>query len=59
MTRNGAWLEFSTSTPTQDLHRLTGWAVEAGLELDHLEVNRPSLEDVYLDIVGHEDGDGA
>jgi ABC-type multidrug transport system ATPase subunit len=34
--------------PTRALHRLTGWAVEHGTELERLEVVRPSLEDVYL-----------
>ena len=33
-----------------DLLRLTGWAVEHGLDLDGLEVTRPSLEDVYLEL---------
>jgi ABC-2 type transport system ATP-binding protein len=36
--------------PTEPLHRLTGWALENGLELQGLEVARPSLEDVYLDL---------
>jgi ABC-2 type transport system ATP-binding protein len=31
-----------------DLHTLSGWALERGLELDDLEVCRPTLEDVYL-----------
>ena len=37
-----------TSTPTQTLHQLTGWALQRGLTLDRLTVDRPSLEDVYL-----------
>ena len=37
---------------TADLLALTGWATERGVELEGLEVTRPSLEDVYLDIVG-------
>ena len=37
---------------TAALHRLTGWAIEAGLDLDDLQVIRPSLEDVYLELVG-------
>ena len=40
--------------PTEPLLRLCGWARERGLELDGLEVVRPSLEDVYLDLVGAE-----
>ena len=33
-----------------DLHRLTSWALESGASLDGLEVSRPTLEDVYLDL---------
>lgn len=36
--------------PTAVLHSLTGWAVERGTTLGRLTVERPSLEDVYLDI---------
>jgi ABC-2 type transport system ATP-binding protein len=32
------------------LHALTGWALERGIELHGLEVSRPSLEDVYLEL---------
>lgn len=41
---------FDSSSPTADLDRLTSWAVGAGIELDSLEVRRPTLEDVYLDL---------
>jgi ABC-2 type transport system ATP-binding protein len=41
---------FESDSPTADLARLTGWAVEAGIELESLEVKRPTLEDVYLDL---------
>jgi hypothetical protein len=34
------------------LHRLTGWALEQHAELNGLEVIRPSLEDVYLQLTG-------
>jgi ABC-2 type transport system ATP-binding protein len=37
---------------TRTLHVLTGWALERGVQLDGLTVSRPSLEDVYLDLVG-------
>jgi ABC-2 type transport system ATP-binding protein len=38
--------------PTEALHRLTGWAMQAGIELEGLEVARPTLEDVYLQLTG-------
>jgi ABC-2 type transport system ATP-binding protein len=41
--------------PTEALHRLTGWALERGATLEGLEVDRPSLEDVYLDLTGGEE----
>jgi hypothetical protein len=30
------------------VHRITGWAVQEGVELESLSVSRVSLEDVYL-----------
>ncbi|HTT91957.1 MAG TPA: ABC transporter ATP-binding protein [Acidimicrobiales bacterium] len=35
---------------TATLHRLTGWALERGIELDDLNILRPTLEDVYLEL---------
>jgi ABC-2 type transport system ATP-binding protein len=43
-----------TRTPTRTLNELTTWAVAQGLELPNLEVTRPSLEDVYLELTKHE-----
>jgi ABC-2 type transport system ATP-binding protein len=43
-----------TATPTRSLKDLTTWAVAQGLELANLEVTRPSLEDVYLELTTHE-----
>ena len=40
----------ATAHPTQDLHRLTTWAVDAGVDLDGLRVTQPTLEDVFLDL---------
>jgi ABC-2 type transport system ATP-binding protein len=40
------------SDPVRALHELTGWALERGLDLEGLEVRRPSLEDVYLQLTG-------
>ncbi len=39
-----------TETPVRALHELTGEALERGEELEGLEVTRPSLEDVYLEL---------
>jgi ABC-2 type transport system ATP-binding protein len=43
-----------TNEPTRILHELTTEALEAGRELDGLEVRRATLEDVYLGLVGEE-----
>ena len=40
-----------TDEPTQVLAELTGAAAAEGRELESLEVVRPSLEDVYLDLI--------
>ena len=37
-----------SATVAGDLHLLSGWALDHRLELDDLEVTRPTLEDVYL-----------
>jgi ABC-2 type transport system ATP-binding protein len=39
-----------TSDPTRRLHELTAEALERGEELERLEVRRPTLEDVYLEL---------
>jgi len=39
-----------TREPTRVLHELTSRALEAGRELEQLEVRRPTLEDVYLQL---------
>src|SRR5690606_34661015 len=46
------WTEITHADATGTLQRLTGWAIESDAVLDGLEVIRPSLEDVYLDLVG-------
>jgi ABC-2 type transport system ATP-binding protein len=43
-------VEVVSDDPTQTLHQLTSWALDADLRLAALEVTRPSLEDVYLAI---------
>ncbi len=48
--RDGEEVAVRTTTPVRTLNELTGEALEQGLELENLEVRRPSLEDVYLEL---------
>ena len=50
--RNGEPVAIETDEPTRVLHELTGEALAAGTVLEQLEVRRPTLEDVYLELVG-------
>ena len=43
-------IELETMDPTRTMYELTSWAVQAGISLEGLEVARPTLEDVYLQI---------
>jgi ABC-2 type transport system ATP-binding protein len=43
-------LVVETDSVTEALYRLTTWAVQRNLELTGLDVRRPSLEDVYLNL---------
>ena len=49
-------LEVRTDDPTRSLHELTGWALDRDIGLEGIEVSRPTLEDVYLDLTGGEEG---
>ena len=49
--QNGVPVAIETEEPTLVLHQLTTEALAAGAELEHLEVRRPTLEDVYLELV--------
>jgi ABC-2 type transport system ATP-binding protein len=44
-------LELRSARPVDDLFVLTAWAREHGHDLPGLEVRRPTLEDVYLELV--------
>src|SRR5215203_4181291 len=46
----GREVTVQTASPVQTLHELTGEALERGEALEGLEVTRPSLEDVYLEL---------
>jgi len=41
--------------PTTTLHKMTSWALEQGTAFDLIDVERPSLEDVYLELTGGEE----
>jgi ABC-2 type transport system ATP-binding protein len=49
-------LELRTEHPTKVLHELTAWALDRGSDLEGLEVRRPTLEDIYLELTGGEAG---
>jgi ABC-2 type transport system ATP-binding protein len=44
----------SSSSVAADLHALSGWALERGVELDELEVRQPTLDDVYLNLTAND-----
>ncbi|MGW3353025.1 ABC transporter ATP-binding protein [Nonomuraea rubra] len=50
----GPAVTVATAQPARDMHALTGWALARGAELTSLTLARPSLEDVYLDLVSEE-----
>jgi ABC-2 type transport system ATP-binding protein len=57
--RNGEEVVVRTAEPTRVLHELTAEALARGEELDALEVRRPTLEEVYLDLVKDEEAQPA
>jgi len=52
----GRRVEHHTDDPTDLLHRLTGDAIARGEALQGLEVARPTLEDVYLELTEEAEG---
>jgi ABC-2 type transport system ATP-binding protein len=54
-TTNGHLVEHETEDPTELLHRLTGEALKRGERLEGLQVSRPTLEDVYLQLTTEEE----
>ena len=53
---SGRLVEANVDQPTAAVHRITGWAVDVGIELESLSVSRVSLEDVYLSLTDDPDG---
>jgi ABC-2 type transport system ATP-binding protein len=39
-----------TAEPQRALYRLVGWAEREGIALEGIEVQRPTLEDVFLEL---------
>jgi len=52
--RDGEPVVIETEEPTRVLHELTSEALANGHELEQLEVRRPTLEEVYLELVEEE-----
>jgi ABC-2 type transport system ATP-binding protein len=53
----GSVFRASTDAPTKLLREVTGWAGGLGIELEGLSVNRPTLEDVYLELTEESGGE--
>jgi ABC-2 type transport system ATP-binding protein len=52
---SGSRVEHQTDDPTELLHRLTRDAIARGERLEGLEVTRPTLEEVYLELTAEAD----
>jgi ABC-2 type transport system ATP-binding protein len=49
---SGGLASFETPDPQRALHGLLSWADREGVRLEDLDVRRPSLEDVFLQLTG-------
>ena len=56
--RDDELVRVETTDPTRALNELTSEALADGRTLEKLEVHRPTLEDVYLELVGEDVGGG-
>jgi ABC-2 type transport system ATP-binding protein len=56
--RDGGLARLRTERPTRVLAELCSWAAERGIELERLDVTRPTLEDVYVELVQSADPAG-
>jgi ABC-2 type transport system ATP-binding protein len=52
--RDGTGFTFETRDEVRALHALTSWALDREVELIGLTVDRPSLEDVYIELTSTE-----
>jgi ABC-2 type transport system ATP-binding protein len=53
--QSGEEVVLTTEEPTRVLHELTTQAIQRGEELEGLEVRRPSLEDIFLELTASEE----
>jgi ABC-2 type transport system ATP-binding protein len=51
-------VSLNAEDPVPVLRELTNWAIERGVGLPSLQVRRPTLEDVYLELTDQPDGAG-
>ena len=49
---SGSQATLATTDPQRDLYGLLSWAEAEGVQLADLEVRRPTLEDVFLEVTG-------
>jgi ABC-2 type transport system ATP-binding protein len=47
-----------TTDATRTAHEVTGWAIDRGFTFASFEVSQPTLEDVYIELTGGEEGRG-
>jgi ABC-2 type transport system ATP-binding protein len=45
-------VEVRTTDEVRVLHTLTGWALDNNVALEQLSVDRPTLEDIYIELTG-------
>jgi ABC-2 type transport system ATP-binding protein len=50
--KDGGVVVVRSESPLAHVQMLADWAIPRGFRLDDLDVRRPSLEDVYLDLTG-------
>jgi ABC-2 type transport system ATP-binding protein len=48
----GRSAEITSADPVAASHAITGWALAGGRQLVGFQVSRPTLEEIYLDIIG-------
>lgn len=58
VTIDGPQIVAHTATPTRTLATLTAWASARSVDLESLRLSRPTLEDVYLRLIGEHDDHG-